>query len=108
MIQNPDLPPSGGSILDGPQPLDRTRLGVAVGLTGVVFYLGCVLTMTTVPHDRAVAFFNSLMHGIDVGPILRAGVSPVEVALGLLGTFVLGWFAGAFVAVFYNWTIPRR
>jgi hypothetical protein len=84
-------------------PLSGTRLGAAVGLTGVIFYLGCVLTMSTVPRDKAVIFFNSLLHGIDVGPILRANVSPSEVVLGLVSTLVLGWFAGALIAIFYNW-----
>jgi hypothetical protein len=64
-----------------------------VGATGVVFYLGCVLTMATVSHERAVVFFNSLAHGIDFGPILRHSVPFGEVVLGITGTFVLGWFA---------------
>jgi len=42
--------------------------GLAFGATGLVFYLGCMLTMATVPQDSAVTFFNSLMHGLDVGP----------------------------------------
>jgi hypothetical protein len=34
------------------------RLGLGFGVTGVVFYLGCVLTMATVPHEAAVMFFQ--------------------------------------------------
>jgi hypothetical protein len=82
--------------------LSPRRFGFAFGATGVLFYLGCLLTMSTVPREKAIIFFNSLLHGIDVAPILRLGVSPGEVCLGLLGTFVLCWFAGALVALFYN------
>ena len=82
--------------------LSPRHLGFAVGGTGVLFYLGCMLTMSTVPREKAIIFFNSLLHGIDVTPILRATVSPGEICLGLVGTFVLGWFAGALVALFYN------
>lgn len=82
--------------------LSPRRLGLAFGATGVLFYLGCVLTMSTVPREQAIIFFNSLLHGIDVAPILRANVSPAEVCLGLVGTFILSWFAGALIALFYN------
>lgn len=82
--------------------LSPRHLGFAIGGTGVLFYLGCMLTMSTVPREKAIIFFNSLLHGIDVTPILRANVSPGEVCLGIAGTFVLGWFAGALVALFYN------
>jgi hypothetical protein len=82
--------------------LSPRRFAFACGATGVLFYLGCILTMITVPREKAIVFFNSLLHGIDVAPILRQSVSLAEVCLGLIGTFVLCWFAGAFIAMFYN------
>jgi hypothetical protein len=82
--------------------LSPRRLGFAFGATAVLFYLGCVLTMSTVPRQNAIIFFNSLLHGLDVAPLLRENVSPGEVCLGIAGTFVLAWFAGALVALFYN------
>lgn len=82
--------------------LSPRRFGFAVGAAGVLFYLGCMLTMSTVPREKAIIFFNSLLHGVDVTPILREHVSIDEICLGLLGTFVFGWFAGALVALFYN------
>jgi hypothetical protein len=82
--------------------LSPRRFGFAFGATGVLFYLGCMLTMSTVPREKAIIFFNNLLHGIDVAPILRQSVSPTEVCLGIIGTFVLGWFAGALIALFYN------
>ena len=51
----------------GPLPMLRLNpkwLGLGFGATGVVFYLGCILTMATVPHEQAVLFFNSLLHGL--------------------------------------------
>ena len=82
--------------------INPIKLGHAVGATGVVFYLGCVLTCATVSHERALVFFSSLAHGIYFGPILRHNVPFGEVVLGIIGTFVLGWFAGAMIAAFYN------
>jgi len=82
--------------------LDPRCLGFAFGATGLVFYLGCMLTMATVPQESAVTFFNSLLHGIDVEPILKTSVPPAQVVLGLFTTFILGWFAGVLIAVIYN------
>ncbi len=49
--------------------LSIKRLGFAMATTGVLLYAGCVFVMATVPRDVAVRFFNSLLHGLDVGPI---------------------------------------
>ena len=82
--------------------LNPLRLGIGFGATGVVFYLGCMLTMATVSHDQAVVFFNSLLHGLDVGPILKTSVPVSQVALGLVTIFILCWFAGVLIAGIYN------
>lgn len=82
--------------------LNPKHLGLAFGGTGVLFYLGCMLTMATVPHDAAVVFFNSLLHGLNVEPVLKPSVPPSQVALGLVTTFILGWFAGVLIAGIYN------
>ena len=55
-----------------------------------------------VPRDKAIAFFNSLAHDIDVAPILRESIMPGEVLLGIVRTFALAWFMGAMIAAFYN------
>jgi len=83
--------------------LSANTLGASIGLTGVIFYLGCMITMATVPREQSVKFFNSLLHGIDVGPILRESVPPGEVVIGIVTTFALGWIAGLLIAHFYNW-----
>ena len=82
--------------------LNPKYLGLAFGATGLVFYLGCMLTMATAPHEAAVIFFNSLLHGLDVGPVLKTTLPFPQVALGLVTTFILGWFAGVLVAGIYN------
>lgn len=82
--------------------LNPTCMGLAFGATGLVFYLGCMLTMATVPQESAVTFFNSLLHGLDVGPVLKTSVPLPQVALGLVTTFILGWFAGVLIAGIYN------
>lgn len=82
--------------------LNPKYLGLAFGATGVMFYLGCMLTMATVSHDKAVIFFNSLLHGLDLGPILRTSVPVSQVALGLVTIFILCWFAGVLIAGIYN------
>ena len=82
--------------------LNPKRLGLGFGATGVVFYLGCMLTMATVPREKAVVLFNSLLHGFNVESILKTSVPAGEVVLGLITTFILGWIAGVLVAGFYN------
>ena len=88
--------------------LSPRRLGLAFGGTGAIFYLGCMLTMATVPREKAVLFFNSLWHGLNVEPILQTSVPIGEALLGLVTTFILGWFAGALIAGFYNLALGGR
>ncbi len=90
-------PPSLHSLYLSPK-----YLGLSFGATGVVFYLGCMLTMATVSHDAAVVFFNSLLHGLDVRLILKTSVPVSQAALGLVTIFILCWFAGVLIAGIYN------
>lgn len=90
-------PPSPPSLYLNPK-----YMALAFGATGVVFYLGCMLTMATVSHDKAVIFFNSLLHGLDVAPILKTSVPVSQVAMGLVTIFILCWFAGLLIAGIYN------
>jgi hypothetical protein len=78
------------------------KLGLAVGLTGALLYVGCVLVMATVGDDESVKFFNSLLHGLDVSAILRTDTPLWEAEIGVVETFVLGWLIGACIAGFYN------
>jgi hypothetical protein len=51
--------------------INPRSLGLAFGLTATVFYIGCVITLAATPHDKAIIFFNSLFHGVDVTSILK-------------------------------------
>ena len=78
------------------------RLGMALGLTGALLYLGCIILMFFLGHQATVQFFNSLLHGLDVSGIMRPEVPLWETALGIVQTFVLGWLMGASIAGIYN------
>ena len=78
------------------------KFGFALGLTGAILYLGCMLLMLTVGHDGTVKFFNSLLHGLDVSSIVRMDVPLWEAAIGIVETFILGWLVGACIASIYN------
>ena len=82
--------------------LSPIRLGLSFGVTGVVFYLGCMLTMALVPHSQVLVLSNSMLHGFDVAPILRTSVPIGEAVLGLIATFIGGGLAGSVIAGFYN------
>jgi hypothetical protein len=69
--------------------ISPTRFGFAFGATCVIFRVGCILTLITVPRDKAIASFNSLVHGIDAAPILRESIMPGEVLLGIVSTLPL-------------------
>lgn len=80
------------------------RAGFALGGALALFYLGCVFVMLTVPQDAVVRFFNSIMHGWDVEPIMRWDMPWWEAIIGIVEIFILGWIFGALVAVLYNLT----
>lgn len=99
---------SGGNKAIPIPALRVNRLGCAAGATATLFYLACMLVVTTLPQEKAIVFFNSLLHGVDVGPILQMRVPAYEVVIGLISTFILGWIAGALVAALYNWGLDIR
>jgi len=78
------------------------RAGFAFGAACGLFYLGCVFVMLTVPQDAVVRFFNSIMHGWNVEPLMRWDMPWWEAVIGILEIFILGWLFGALIAAFYN------
>jgi hypothetical protein len=88
--------------------LSPTRFGFALAVASALAYLGCVMVMATVPQDVAVRFFNSIMHGVNVEPIMRWDMPWWEMVIGVLEIFILGWLFGAVMAVFYNLRFPRK
>lgn len=67
-----------------------------------MLYLGCAFVMATAGEAATIAFFNSLLHGIDVTAIIRTDMPLWESLVGFAETFVLGWLMGASVATIYN------
>lgn len=77
-------------------------MGLALGFTSALFYLGCMTVMISLGREGTILFFNSLLHGLQTEPIIRMNVPLWEAFLGVLQTFVLGWLAGFLIATFYN------
>jgi hypothetical protein len=84
--------------------LSINAFGLAVGTTGALLYLGCMLVMTLLGEDLTIAFFNSLLHGLDVTYVIRMDIPLWEAGLGVVQTFILGWLSGACVAGIYNFS----
>lgn len=82
--------------------LNFKRLGISFGLTGMLLYLGCMILMVLVGKTGTVGFFNNVLHGLDVEPIVKMNISLGSSLLGIVYTFVIGWCIGAAVAGFYN------
>jgi hypothetical protein len=87
--------------------LNVIRFGSACGIATGVFYIGCVFLMSTVGHDGLVKFLNGLLHGLDVGSILRPHVGLGESGLGLINSVVVSWLFGALLATVYNFGAGR-
>jgi hypothetical protein len=82
--------------------LNIKKLGLAFGSTASLLYLVCVLLMLTVGQQGTVAFFNTLLHGLDTSAVIRMDIPWWEALMGVVQTFILGWLTGALVAAIYN------
>ncbi|WP_441000470.1 DUF5676 family membrane protein [Fodinibius sp. SL11] len=82
--------------------LNIKKMGLAIGTTGAVLYIGCIILMVSVGREGTIFFFNSLLHGLDVEPIIRMSVPPLDAFFGIIQTFILGWLVGALIAAIYN------
>lgn len=84
------------------------KFGLAVGTTGALLYIGCILVMLTTGRAGTVQFFNNLLHGLDTSSIIRMDVPLIEACIGIVQTFVIGWLIGASVAGIYNFNITKK
>lgn len=80
------------------------RFALSVGVACAVVYLGCVFLMATASEQQVIAFFNSLLHGFDVEPVMQWEMAWWEMGIGVIQVFVLGWLFGALIASVYNVT----
>lgn len=83
------------------------KFGLAVGLTFALLHAGCVSVLLFTSRETSIAFFNSLLHGLDVTGILRTEMSAGEMTYGFFQIFVLGWLIGASIASIYNFHFMR-
>ncbi len=84
------------------------KFGFAMGLTGALVYLGCMIVMLTAGREGTIDFFNSLLHGLDTNSIIRMDVPLWEAAIGIIQTFIVWWLIGALIAAFYNAQIKTK
>lgn len=84
------------------------KFGLAVGTTGVLLYIGCILVMLTVGREGSIQFFNNLLHGLDTSLIIRMDVPLGEAFIGIIQTFIIGWLVGASVAGIYNFSNIKK
>ncbi|APG27185.1 hypothetical protein A7E78_04650 [Syntrophotalea acetylenivorans] len=78
------------------------KFGLAWGATFALLYLGCAFVMLTAGEENTILFFNSLLHGLDVRPIIRMDIPLWEVLVGIVEIFIIGWLTGATIAGIYN------
>ena len=79
------------------------QLGFAIGTTIVIIYIGCVAVVSLISTQEGIAFFNNLMHSIDTTTIIRkTPMSFLDVIIGIVEWFIIGWLIGASIASIYN------
>jgi hypothetical protein len=83
------------------------RFAIAVGLTSVLLYVGCILVMVMAGREGTIFFFNSLLHGIDISSIVNMKPSLLVTLLGMIETFILGSLVGVSIAVIYNFSAKK-
>ena len=81
------------------------KFGFASGLTASLLYIGCIIVMASVGHDKTILFFNSMLHGLNTNSIIRMDIPVWEELIGIIQTFVFGWLVGGLIAGIYNSTI---
>lgn len=84
------------------QKLSPLRLGIAFGVAGAVFYVGCMIFMRIAPNDSVVWLSNSVLHGVDIATIMRSEVPIAQSLTGICLTAIGGLIFGMLSACLYN------
>lgn len=82
--------------------IDVGRFGLAWGATAALLYVGCIFVTAVAGKEGSIFFFNSIMHGVDIEPILRMDMPAWEMLVGVVEIFILAWLTGAAIAAVYN------
>lgn len=82
--------------------IDPKKLGLSIGFTFFLLYIGCMILMHFLGHDGTVTYFNSMLHGIDTSSIVKMHITFAEAFAGIIELFILGTFIGICIGGFYN------
>ncbi len=82
--------------------LNAKKLGLALGATGVIMYLGCICLMLVAGQKGTIWLFNSILHGLDISSVSRMNVPLGETMIGIILTFGLGWVSGFLIGTIYS------
>ena len=82
--------------------IDPRKLGLSIGFTFFLIYIGCMLLMHFLGHDGTVTYFNNMLHGIDTSSIVKMNVTLTEAFAGIIEIFILGTFIGICIGGFYK------
>lgn len=82
--------------------INQNKIGIAMGLTSLIFYFGCVILMTITGKDVLIRLSNLLFHGMDFTNIIRVNIPILDTLLGALLSFILWGVLGYSFATIYN------
>ena len=82
--------------------LSKRKFAIASGLTSVIVYLGCFLTMVVLGKDSLVKLSNLLFHGMEFENIIRMDIPIGETLVGAIVSFLFWGLMGYILAVIYN------
>lgn len=82
--------------------------GFAFGAACGLLYIACALLMLVAPKEAVVRFSNSVLHGLNVEPIIRWDMPWWEAGIGVVELTILGWLFGSLVAALYNLAANRK
>jgi hypothetical protein len=88
--------------------IDPRKLGISIGFTFFLLYIGCMILMYYLGHDGTVTYFNNMLHGIDISTIVKMNVTLAEAFAGIIEIFILGTFIGLCIGGFYNILLRGR
>ena len=81
--------------------LNQRKFAIASGVTSVIIYLGCYLTMLVMGKNGIVKLSNFLFHGMDFTNIIRMDIPIGETLLGAIISFLFWGLIGYLIATIY-------
>lgn len=82
--------------------LNSKNFGLSIGITAVIFYFGCVLSMLILGKEGITYLSNLLFHGVDFSSIIRMDVPIKDTLFGAVTTFIVWGSLGYLFAFIYN------